>query len=169
MKRHPALIPLSRDHHTGLVQGAQLRRAAADGDAAARLAAASDFVEFFHGVRMSERQGSDPDFVTPLRIASWANAERRRVGIERIGLEAFLRGLGAELVQQDDFGKLWRTGEEVAGEPYVAVEVTNATAEADGSYRRYFLRVPPETRSAREAVAWSFGMSAREYRVTVET
>jgi hypothetical protein len=35
MKRHPALIPLSRDH--GLVHAVQLRRAAADGDASARL------------------------------------------------------------------------------------------------------------------------------------
>jgi hypothetical protein len=47
MKRHPALIPLSRDHHHGLVQAARLRRAAADGDASARLAAAREFGEFF--------------------------------------------------------------------------------------------------------------------------
>ena len=47
MKRHPALIPLSRDHHDGLVQAVRLRRAAADGDASARLAAAGEFVEFF--------------------------------------------------------------------------------------------------------------------------
>jgi len=47
MKRHPALIPLSRDHHDGLVQALRLRRAAADGEAWARLAAARAFVEFF--------------------------------------------------------------------------------------------------------------------------
>jgi hypothetical protein len=47
MKRHPALIPLSRDHHDGLVQAVRLRRAAGDGDASARLAAAREFVEFF--------------------------------------------------------------------------------------------------------------------------
>src|SRR5436189_4030703 len=47
MKRHSALIPLSRDHHDGLVQAVRLRRAAADGDASARLAAAREFVEFF--------------------------------------------------------------------------------------------------------------------------
>ena len=29
IKRHPALIPLSRDHHNGLVQAVRLRRAAA--------------------------------------------------------------------------------------------------------------------------------------------
>ncbi len=47
MKRHPALIPLSRDHHDGLVQAVRLRRAATKGDASARLAAAREFVEFF--------------------------------------------------------------------------------------------------------------------------
>ena len=111
---------------------------------------------------MTEQQGRSPDFVTPRRIAGWANAERRRVAVERIGLEAFVRGLGGEVVQQDDFGRLWRTREQIGGERYVAVEVTNATAEADGSYRRYFLRVPPRMRSARAAVAWSFGMVTRE-------
>jgi hypothetical protein len=43
----PALVPLSRDHHDGRVQALRLRRAAADGDAAARLVAAREFVEFF--------------------------------------------------------------------------------------------------------------------------
>jgi len=33
MKRHPPLIPLSRDHYDGLLQAVRLRRAAADGDA----------------------------------------------------------------------------------------------------------------------------------------
>ncbi|MGH3083997.1 MAG: hemerythrin domain-containing protein, partial [Gaiellaceae bacterium] len=47
LKRHPSLIPLSRDHHNGLVQALRLRRAAADGDASARLAAAREFGEFF--------------------------------------------------------------------------------------------------------------------------
>jgi hypothetical protein len=53
MKRHPALIPLSRDHHSGLVQAVWLRRAAADGDASVRLAAAREFVEFFRYEELS--------------------------------------------------------------------------------------------------------------------
>jgi hypothetical protein len=63
---------------------------------------------YWHGVRMTEHQGKRPDLVTPRRIAGWVNTERRRVAIERIGLEAFLRGLEAEIVQQDDYGRLWR-------------------------------------------------------------
>jgi hypothetical protein len=64
---------------------------------------------------------------------------------------------GATLVQQDDYGKLWRTELRLDDEPVTVVEVTNATQEPDGSYRRYWLRVPPNVRSARHAVAWSFG------------
>jgi hypothetical protein len=50
-----------------------------------------------------------------------------------------------------------------------AVELVNTTAERDGSRRRYFLRVPSETRSGREAVAWSLELNARDYEVAVET
>ncbi|MDP9246986.1 MAG: hypothetical protein M3O95_02675 [Candidatus Dormibacteraeota bacterium] len=124
---------------------------------------------FWRGVEMTESAGRRPELVTSRGIAGWANAERRRVAIERIGLEAFVRGLGAEIVQQDDFGRLWRTRRTIGGEPYAAVEVVNATAEADGRHRRYFLRVPPTARSARAAVAWSFGLLPSLYDPAVET
>src|SRR6266436_180030 len=39
--------------------------------------------------------------------------------------------------------------------PIVLVHVTNSTPEPDGSRRRYFLRVPPEVKTARAAVAWT--------------
>lgn len=59
---------------------------------------------------------------------------------------------------------------EVGAEPFVAVEVVNATAEPDGSHRRYFLRVPPRTRTARQAVAWTFGFEdARRYVPSIES
>jgi hypothetical protein len=41
--------------------------------------------------------------------------------------------------------------------------VINATAEADGTHKHYFLQVPPELRTPREAVAWTYGMQARTY------
>ena len=124
---------------------------------------------FWRGVEMTESAGSKPDAVTALRIAGWANAERRRVAIERMGLELFLEGLGATAVQQDDYGTLWRTEREVGGEPFVAVEVVNATVEPDDSRRRYFLRVPPDTRTARRGVAWTFGLTKRSYAPVLES
>lgn len=124
---------------------------------------------FWHGVEMTESAGRDPDAVTPSRVLGWANAERRRVALERIGLERFMRAVGAEVIQEDDYGRLWRSPREVDGEPFFAVEVVNATPEPDGSFKRYFLRVPPSTRTARSAVAWSFGLTTKSYAPAVES
>lgn len=72
-------------------------------------------------------------------------------------------------MQEDDYGRLWRTRREIGSEALVAVEVANATVERDGSQRRYFLRVPPTVRSARRAVAWTFGLTRGEYQPAVES
>ena len=58
----------------------------------------------------------------------------------------------------------WRSGE-----PVVLVEVLNATAQRSGTRKTYFLRVPPTVRTAREAVAWTFGMNAEAYQLTAES
>jgi hypothetical protein len=49
------------------------------------------------------------------------------------------------------------------------VHVVNKTPEPDGSYKDYFLCVPPTMRTAREAVAWTFGLDADAYKPLVET
>ena len=49
------------------------------------------------------------------------------------------------------------------------VEVVNSTPEPDGTRRTYFLRVPPATTSAREAVAWTFGLRGDDYRPSIES
>jgi hypothetical protein len=71
-------------------------------------------------------------------------------------------------MQADDYGKLSRY--ELPGdEPLVMVEVVNATPEPDGTHHIYWLRVPPTVGSAREAVAWTFGLNADHYRPLRET
>jgi hypothetical protein len=40
------------------------------------------------------------------------------------------------------------------------LEVENSTPEPDGSHKPYFLRVPPEVRTARETLAWTFEFDA---------
>lgn len=51
----------------------------------------------------------------------------------------------------------------------VMVKVRNSTPEPDGSVRDYWLRVPPDLRTARAAVAWTFGLEPTEYAPAVET
>jgi hypothetical protein len=97
-----------------------------------------------------------------------ANAELRRVMLEHYGFDRYLRDAGATRVHQDGTGTLWRA-EFDDDQPLVMVEVVNATPEPDGTHRIYWLRVPPTVGSAREAVAWTFGLNADQYRPLRET
>src|SRR5438876_11823783 len=94
MKRHPALIPLSRDHHAGLVQALRLRRAAADGDASARLAAASNFGEFFRNEeRVHLRDEEEELFPLLLRHVTSQPAPLGEARVQHVQLQGFARKL----------------------------------------------------------------------------
>ncbi|MFG2639917.1 DUF6745 domain-containing protein [Streptomyces sp. NPDC048370] len=106
--------------------------------------------------------------LTPERIRAEENAELRRVMLEFYGYERYLAESGAEPVARDEAGVLWRI-ELVDDEDVVMVEVVNATPEPDGTFRTYWLRVPPRTRTAREGVAWTFGLAEAAYEPLVQT
>lgn len=106
------------------------------------------------------------------QIESERNAEVRRVMIDRYpgGLRRYLEDIGAEEVHRDECGVLLQRYV-----PYdrvrsmTAVRVVNSTPEPDGSRREYVLQVPHRCKTAREAVAWTFGLEPEEYRPAVET
>ncbi len=49
------------------------------------------------------------------------------------------------------------------------VKVVNSAPEPDGTFKDYFLRVPPTMQTARQAVAWTFGKESHEYAPVLET
>lgn len=122
----------------------------------------------FHGVRVPQQVIERPESLDPQAILAEPNAEVRRVMIERYGYDRLLRTTKAHRVNEDDCGILWRI-DLADDEPLVAVEVLNSTPEPDGSIRQYVLRVPPDTKTARAAVAWTFGMRPTEYAPKVQT
>jgi hemerythrin-like domain-containing protein len=94
MKRHPALIPLSHDHHNGLVQASRLRRVGTDGDASARLEAAREFVEFFRNEeRVHLRDEEEELFPLLLRHVPSQPAPLREARVQHGQLEGFARKL----------------------------------------------------------------------------
>ncbi|TXS52918.1 DUF6745 domain-containing protein [Streptomyces sp. t39] len=100
--------------------------------------------------------------LTPEDIRAEENAELRRVMLEFYGYDRYLAESGAEPVHRDETGVLWRIALD-GDEDVVMVEVVNSTAEPDGTFRTYWLRVPPATRTAREGVAWTFGLAGDAY------
>jgi hypothetical protein len=121
-----------------------------------------------HGVRVPKWVIMEPDRLTAASVTAEANAEVRRVMIGLMGWQLYLTEAGAIEVSSDECGTLLSLPVP-DDEPIVAVRVRNSTREPDGSWKDYLLRVDPKCQTAREGVAWTFGLSASEYHPSVET
>lgn len=108
-----------------------------------------DFIEDREGITL-EAIDHEPDPIL------------RRTMIDIITPQRFVAMGGAIRASQDDTGVLWRRTW-WTGDSWAAVEVVNGTRQPDGSREHYYLQVPPELRTAREAVAWTYGMSEQRY------
>lgn len=121
-----------------------------------------------HGVTLPAWVVEKPELISVKSIQDEQNAEVRRVMIEKFTIERYIRESNAVAIDQSKFGILYRLGLE-SGRDLVYIEVVNSTPEPDGSYKHYFLRVPPEMRTAHEAVAWTFYMTPEEYYPDAES
>lgn len=128
---------------------------------------------FWHGRRVTRDIIESPESITVARIEREKNVETRSILIERYGLERFLKDSGARKLSEDECGVLYRkvfeASDALLDEPLVVVMVNNSTPEPDGTHKQYFLRVPPNVSTAREAVAWTFGLDADEYDPGIES
>jgi hypothetical protein len=101
-------------------------------------------------------------------IQSEPNAQFRRILIERYGTGRFMREAGALPVHQDRCGTLYFLHQEM-DEPIAMVRVFNSTPRQDGGIDEHWLRVPPHIATARDAVAWTFGLAAADYYPAAES
>ncbi|HET7128870.1 MAG TPA: hemerythrin domain-containing protein [Gaiellaceae bacterium] len=97
MKRHPALVHLSHDHHHALVQARKLKRAASDPD---RAAAASAFATFFADVTVSHFR-EEEESLFPL--AAWSE-EARPLVVQALLDHQRLHALVAQLDRPEERG-----------------------------------------------------------------
>ena len=107
-----------------------------------------------------------PERISLETVADTIDPVLRNCMIEIMTPERFIRSGGATPVAEDETGILWCKRWSYRGVTigsWSAVEVVNGTAEGDGSRRRFFLRVPSSIATAREAVAWTYGLSTERY------
>jgi hypothetical protein len=122
----------------------------------------------WHGVQVPQEIITKPEEMTTSMIERERNIDVRRVMIERFGAAQYVLQSGAQEIHRDQFGVLYL--KPLPGDDsIVMVKVINKTPEPDGSSREYFLRVPPDMRRAKAAVAWTFGMSEDEFEPQIET
>lgn len=122
----------------------------------------------WRGVRIDERIAFRPQEITADEILQELNAELRRVKLERMGYERFLSQANPEILDSDADAGGKRTLLRVPlvnDEPLVCVSVF-----CPSTARQYLIRVPPDTLTCRQAIAWTASFeNADDYRPTVET
>jgi hypothetical protein len=133
----------------------------------------------------------------PEDILEEDNQEVRRIMIELLAPEILEASGILKVLHRDDFGTLFVAG--LPADAYdlsqprlgeieyrrtcdtvrrfgatkhsltLFVKVVNSTAEPDGTFKDYYLQVPPHISSSKEAVAWTFGLRADHYNPTFES
>jgi hypothetical protein len=118
----------------------------------------------WHGVEVPEHFVRAPETLTRDDFLIQPDLELRRIVQERMD-QRFVQEIGARYVDGGDQGVLYEI--ELPDDPEeVARYVQVQDASTD---REYYLRVPPTIQTVEEAVAWTFGLTAGEYRPARET
>jgi hypothetical protein len=120
----------------------------------------------YHGIELWEDAIMRPETITFDTILGCSNVELRRALVELFGLERFVREMQERgyRCHKDRNGTLWKLDDYIA-----LVEVVNGTPEPDGSYKHYFLPCDPRAKTATEAVAGTYGLRPKQYRVAKRT
>ncbi len=104
-----------------------------------------------NGIRVPRYVVERPSEISVDRIDDESNVEVRRVMLEKFGIERYVRDSGATLVSScpNDHpliglrtAKLYRK-EFADDEALIMLDMKNSTAEPDGTYRRYMIRIDP--------------------------
>lgn len=122
----------------------------------------------WRGIPIDARIAFRPETITATEILATANAERRRVLLERKGYEAFMAEAHAQTLDtdRDPGGERRLLRVPLSGdEDLVCVSVF-----CPSTGRQYIIRVPPRTRTCHQAAAWIAGFDdADDYRPLAET
>jgi hypothetical protein len=120
----------------------------------------------WHGITVPEQIILHPERLTKWDWIWQRNVEVRRAIQERLGTERFIELVGGKQIDAGRRGNLIEIDLGPGDPERVAhyVHVQDSSTE-----RQYYLRVPPSITKADDAIAWTFGLSARDYQPGQET
>lgn len=96
--------------------------------------------------------------VTAADILNCKNQEIKQRALKQFGYERFVAEVQMEEIHRDGENALLRQG-----------DIVFAYVKDSSTPRRYLLRVPPNSKTVYDAIAWTFGMTPKDYRPLVET
>jgi hypothetical protein len=120
---------------------------------------------YFHGIRVPS------DYInwsgTAHDIVAESDWTRRAIRIDRYGLDGFLKDMCYQ-THKDDTGVLWKI-KSLQDLDWAVLECWNGTVEPSGERRRFVLQVPGAMETAKQAVAWTYGLGEHDYKLAVRT
>jgi hypothetical protein len=124
----------------------------------------------WHGITLAKEYEwliYDSKLLTTGHIDSEKNSELKRVMLEIYGYDNYINEVEASVVDYSKYGTLYEIPAEDS-EGIKVIRLVNSTPDADGTFKNYFLTVPPDMKTAHEAVAWTFDMNVSEYNNLVQ-
>jgi hypothetical protein len=142
-------------------------------------------VYMYKNVQVPKYVIKEPEKITVTEIIGERNVELRRVKLERYGFSKFMLDAGAKVIDEYKgeveglkgaklyeigIGEIEETPERWSAvvETLKMISVIDCTPE-DNERRVYFLRVPPNMRTAEQAVAWTWGLQPEQYQPIKES
>jgi len=125
---------------------------------------------YYEGIMVPPSYIQHPENLKFEDMVNHPNTEVRYVGMKIYGYERLRKEDKCTILDEDP-----RTGSEllkfdgVLDEPIVLIKVINASPEPDGTYKEYYLHVPPDMKTCKNAVAWTFRKTESEYQPAQET
>jgi hypothetical protein len=125
---------------------------------------------YYEGVRIPPHFYTKPDSLSITEVLAHPNTEVRYVGIKIVGMDRVLDSKNTTIIHKDkQKNQILFQIKGIFDEPVCYVKVVNNTCEKNGTYKDYYLCVPPTVKTCAEAVAWTFRMTADEYNPLQET
>ena len=113
---------------------------------------------------------SNPELLTVEEVLKHNNQEVKYVGMKIVGFDRVMKHKNCKVIHKDtDTDQILFQITGVFEEPIKYVRVWNSTAELDGTFKPYYLCVPQEVTTCREAVAWTFRKTEKDYNPSQET
>jgi hypothetical protein len=113
---------------------------------------------------------SNPELLTVEEVLKHPNQEVKYVGMKIVGFDRVMKSKNCKVIHKDETtDQILFEIKGVFEEPIKYVRVWNSTAEPDGSFKPYYLCVPPEIKNCRQGVAWTFRKEENQYNPSQET
>jgi hypothetical protein len=125
---------------------------------------------YYEGVRIPPHFYTKPESLSITEVLAHTNTEVRYVGIKIVGMDKVLESNNTKIIHRDkQKNQILFQIKGIFEEPVSYVKVVNSTQEPDGTYKDYYLCVPPDMKTCKQAVAWTFRLEEQEYQPGQET